>query len=110
MENDAINWKGIEWFPLGERIVIRRRTLQDTVRKSGIMIKNKDMDHSSKLNEGVLLLLGEKVNHPKLQPGIPVQWGKHAGFEWEKDKEVFIMMNVGDLVRFGKEDTANGSK
>lgn len=85
----------IGYKPIMGRVLIKRDKFKGEVKKeSGIVIPidakiEKDgrltTYNEKKLNTGVIIALGENVDHPEIKVGVRVHWGKHAGADIQPD-------------------------
>lgn len=101
----------IGYKPIMGRVLIQRDKFRGDVKSAaGIITRVEPTD--KKLNTGIIIALGEAVDHPDIQVGVRVHWGKNAGADIQPDylhqgkidgEEYFICMEEDILGVFETE-------
>jgi len=111
----------IGYKPIMGRVLIKRDKIKEAEVKVGnilVPIEGRVAQAGSgefvkKLNTGVVVALGESVDHPDIQLGVRVHWGKNAGADIQPDylhqgkidgEEYFICMEEDILGVFETEN------
>ena len=98
----------VGYKPIMGRVLIKRDSVQKTA--NGIILPE-----VKNLNVGTVIAVGDAVDHPDIQVGVKVHWGKNAGAvihpeylkngSTNKGEEFFICMEEDILGVF--EETGN---
>jgi len=118
----------IGYKPIMGRVLIKRDKFKEAEAKVGslyVPIQGRVANAGSgevvkKLNTGIVVSLGETVDHPDIQVGVRVHWGKNAGADIQPDylhdgkidgEEYFICMEediLGVFEMVTEKENENG--
>ena len=91
----------MQFFPLGDRIMVRRNEAMRTT-ESGLYIPE---NATEKASEGVVIAVGPgrqlddgKISQMHVTVGDTVLWGKYAGSETEFDGQMVLIMRQEELL------------